>query len=44
MEWGGGSSNILSLENIVNRDLAEQEKLKRNPLVGWGVGAVKKEL
>lgn len=44
MEGGGGSSNILSLENIVNRDLAEQEELKRYPRVGWGVGVVRKEL
>lgn len=41
---GGGSSNIPSLENIVNKDLAEQGELKRNPPVGWGVGAVRKEL
>lgn len=44
MECGGGSSNILSLENIVNRDLVEQGELKQNPPVGWGVSAVRKEL
>lgn len=41
-----GSSNILRLENIVNKDLAEQRKLKQNffffKLVVESVSDVKK--